>query len=75
MVSSDTGANLNSMADATCERCGGAAGESTAWHDSVVEPGDLDLVEHKGQPWHRKCAEDDRLKSADAATVKRDAAK
>ena len=63
------------MGDAKCERCGGKAGESTAWHVSVVEPGDLDLVEYKGGSWHSKCAEDDRLARADSARVKQDAAK
>jgi hypothetical protein len=48
------------MSNTTCERCGGAKGESSAWHDSVLEQGDLDLIEHNGKSWHRKCAEDDR---------------
>jgi hypothetical protein len=63
------------MSNITCEHCGGAKGESRAWDASVLEPGDLDLIQHKGESWHRKCAEDDRATRAQTERVKREAVK
>jgi hypothetical protein len=74
-VASEAGTNLGVMSNTTCEHCGGAKGESRAWHDSVLEQGDLDLIEHNGTSWHRKCAEDDRAIRSQAERVKRDAVK
>ena len=71
-VMSDAGASLGEMSNMTCERCSGAKGESRAWHDSVLEQGDLDLIQHEGGSWHRKCAEDDRQIRAQTERVKRE---
>jgi hypothetical protein len=55
-----------------CKRCGDPEGESKAWHESVTGPGDLDLIQYKGELWHRKCAADDKATEADSKRLKRD---
>jgi hypothetical protein len=53
----------------TCSGCGGCEGDTEAHRESVLEPGDLGLIEYRDGWWHSTCADADRRRRAQRAVI------